>query len=121
MRIEVDREGWLGAWGPTTPCSAGDGADLVVDEWAVFAGRAWPLEQDSPEPHLVGLFGCLLEARKAFAHVIFRQLPVRHGRSRWRGSAPFGATILQIEQLAVGGRVLLPLHNHIRRHILKSK
>jgi hypothetical protein len=67
--------------------------------WAVFAGPAWPADQDSPETHLVGLFPTLMTALQAFGHVAFRPLPLRSGRSRWRGSAPFGATIVQIERL----------------------
>jgi hypothetical protein len=63
----------------------------------------------------VGLFAGLLEARKAFAHVAFRPLPVRHGRSRWRGAAPFGATILQIEQLEAGGCLLVRHRDRIGR------
>jgi hypothetical protein len=76
----------------------------MVDTWAVFAGRPWPADQDSPEPHLVGVFARLLEVRRAFGHVAFLPLPVRHGRTRWRGSAPFGGAIVQIERLTAHGR-----------------
>ena len=69
----------------------------MTAEWAVFAGPAWPPDQDCPETHLVGLFSSLREAYEAFAHVAFVQLRLRHGRLRWRGAAPFGATIVQIE------------------------
>ena len=69
----------------------------MTAEWAVFAGPAWPPEQDSPEAHLVGLFSSLREAYEAFAHVSFVRLQLRRGRLRWRGAAPFGAAIVQIE------------------------
>ena len=71
----------------------------MSERWAVFAGPAWRSDQDSPDAHLVGLFPSLRNAQAAFARMIFRQLPIRHGRLRWRGTAPFGAAIVQIEQL----------------------
>jgi len=90
---------------------------LKAAKWAVFAGRAWSADHESPETHLVGLFACLVEAHRAFDHVAFLPLPVRHGRSRWRGSAPFGTAIVQIEQLAASGRALMhrPLHESRRQ------
>ncbi len=71
----------------------------MAAEWAVFAGPAWPLDAESPGTHLVGLFPSAREAYHAFDHVSFLRLPFRHGRLRWRGTAPFGAAIVQIEHL----------------------
>ena len=71
----------------------------MTEEWAVFAGPAWPLDTDSPVVHLVGLFPSAREACHAFDRVSFLRLPSRHGRPRWRGTAPFGAAVVQIEHL----------------------
>ncbi len=77
----------------------------MLDQWAVFAGPAWPAGHDSPEARLVGLFPTFLAAHQAFLHVSFRPLAPRHGRARWRGSAPFGAAIVQIERLTPRNRL----------------
>lgn len=64
----------------------------------VFAGRAWPVDEDSDTVHLVGRFPSLVEANRAFSHVRFLRLPPWHGRLRWRGDAPFDGMIVQIER-----------------------
>lgn len=66
----------------------------------VFAGRAWPVEEDSDGARLVGRFQSLVEAHRAFSSVRFVRLPAWHGRLRWRGTAPFGGMIVQIEREA---------------------
>jgi len=82
----------------------------MAEEWAVFAGPAWPPDQDSPIAHLVGLFPSVMEAHQAFDHVAFIPLPVRQGRLRWRGTAPFGAAIVQVEHLRAHNRVPTTSH-----------
>ena len=85
----------------------------MAGEWAVFAGPAWARDSDSPVAHLVGLFPSVREAYHAFDRVSFLRLPVRHGRLRWRGTAPFGAAIVQIEHLVA--------HHRTPTHMLRDR
>ncbi len=88
----------------------------MLDTWAVFAGPAWPAGHASPEAHLVGVFPSFLAAHQAFGQVIFRPLAPRHGHARWRGHAPFGASIVQIERLTPQDRLLKRRRRDDDRH-----
>lgn len=65
--------------------------------FVVYAGRPWPSDENCPADRLVAHFESLDDAQQAFSHVTFRALPTLDGRARWRGPAPFGADIVQIE------------------------
>ncbi|HSN43668.1 MAG TPA: hypothetical protein VLR88_06390 [Propionibacteriaceae bacterium] len=85
---------------PVRPDVATDGragARASREPFVVFAGRPWPTDQDCRAARLVAVFASFEDAQKAFSHVTFRRLPALDGRERWRGSAPFGDDIVQIE------------------------
>ena len=63
-----------------------------------YAGKPWPVEQDSDVLRQVGRFNTLGEAQRAFRSVAFAPLPSLHGRLRWRGSSPQCGLIIQIER-----------------------
>lgn len=71
----------------------------MTSPFIAYAGKPWPVEQDSDALRQVGLFGSLDEAQRAFRSVAFRSLPTLHGRLRWRGSSPQYGLIVQIERL----------------------
>jgi len=63
-----------------------------------YAGKPWPVEQDSDVLRQVGRFCSLEEAQRAFRPVSFTHLPTLHGRMRWRGMSPQYGLIVQIER-----------------------
>ena len=63
-----------------------------------YAGKPWPVEQDSDVLRQVGRFCTLDEAQRAFRPVAFTNLPTLHGRLRWRGMSPQYGLIVQIER-----------------------
>ena len=70
----------------------------MTSPFIAYAGKPWPVEQDSNVLRQVGRFGTLDEAQRAFRSVAFRSLPTLHGRMRWRGSSPQYGLIVQIER-----------------------
>lgn len=81
---------------------------LLRPQFKVFAGRAWPIDEDSDSLRLVAQFRSLAEARRAFSSVQFVPLPPRGGILRWRGWAPQLGMIIQIER-AGANEPALPL------------
>ena len=70
----------------------------MTSPFIAYAGKPWPVEQDSNVLRQVGRFVTLDEAQRAFRSVAFRSLPTLHGRMRWRGSSPQCGLIVQIER-----------------------
>ena len=70
----------------------------MTSPFIAYAGKPWPVEQDSNVLRQVGRFGTMDEAQRAFRSVAFRSLPTLHGRMRWRGSSPQYGLIVQIER-----------------------
>jgi hypothetical protein len=63
-----------------------------------YAGKPWPVEQESDVLRQVGRFCSLEEAQRAFRPVAFTHLPTLNGRMRWRGMSPQFGLIVQIER-----------------------
>jgi len=63
-----------------------------------YAGKPWPVQQDSDVLRQVGRFCSLGEAQRAFRPVAFTHLPTFNGRLRWRGMSPQYGLIVQIER-----------------------
>jgi hypothetical protein len=70
----------------------------VSTPFIAYAGKPWPVEQDSDVLRQVGRFCTLDEAQRAFRPVSFTNLPTLHGRMRWRGMSPQYGLIVQIER-----------------------
>ncbi|MDO5285562.1 MAG: hypothetical protein Q4G45_01900 [Actinomycetia bacterium] len=70
----------------------------MLNVYVVYAGRPWPVDQESDVLRQVGRFSSLDEALSAFSGVEFHRLPVRDGRLRWRGWSPQSGLIIQIER-----------------------
>ncbi len=75
-------------------------------DFIAYAGRPWPVDQDSDALRLVGQFSSLTEACLAFGSIDFVQLPAFGGRLRWRGWSPQAGLIVQIERPFSSGPVL---------------
>jgi hypothetical protein len=71
-----------------------------------YAGRPWPIDQDSDALRRVGRFDSLSEACTAFGSIDFVQLPAYAGRLRWRGWSPQPGLIVQIERSLTGDTLL---------------
>jgi hypothetical protein len=63
-----------------------------------YAGKPWPVEQESDVLRQVGRFCSLEEAQRAFRPVAFTHLPTLNGLMRWRGMSPQFGLIVQIER-----------------------
>ncbi len=72
-------------------------------DFIAYAGRPWPVDQDSDTLRRVGRFDTLTEACRAFGSIEFVQLPTLAGRLRWRGWSPQAGLIVQIERAVVSG------------------
>ena len=70
----------------------------MITAFIAYAGKPWPVEQDSDVLRQVGRFCSLDEAQRAFRPVAFTHLPTLHGRLRWRGMSPQCGLIVQIER-----------------------
>jgi hypothetical protein len=90
-------EAWsIGGQASSTPLEEVDAP--MTSSFIAYAGRPWPVEQDSNVLRQVGRFCTLDEAQRAFRSVAFRSLPSLNGRMRWRGSSPQYGLIVQIER-----------------------
>lgn len=67
-------------------------------EFEVYAGRAWPVDEETDSLRHVAHFHSLAAARRAFSSVDFVSIPALDGRLRWRGWAPQAGMIVQIER-----------------------
>lgn len=72
-------------------------------DFIAYAGRPWPIDQESAALRRVGRFESMTEACNAFGSVDFVQLPTLEGQLRWRGWSPEPGMIVQIERSMVGG------------------
>lgn len=67
-------------------------------DFIVYAGKPWPVEEDSDVLRQVGRFCTMDEVQRAYRSVAFRSIPTLHGRLRWRGASPQCGLIVQIER-----------------------